>query len=60
MTEKIIGIDKIDRLLELFGSYDENVNAIQKQYGVNIVNRGEEIKITGAEENVRCAIRARG
>lgn len=58
MTEKIIGIDKIDRLLELFGSYDENVNAIQKQYGVNIVNRGEEIKITGAEENVRCAAEA--
>lgn len=52
MAEKIISIDRMDTLLNLFGNYDENVNIIQKEYNVTVLNRGDDIKITGDEENV--------
>jgi phosphate starvation-inducible PhoH-like protein len=58
MFEKMITVDKIEHLLNLFGSYDENVNLLQKEYNVSIVNRGDDIKITGTEENVNSAAKA--
>ena len=58
MFEKIITIEKIEHLLNIFGSYDENINALQKEYNVSIVNRGDDIKITGTEENVAAAAKA--
>ncbi len=58
MTEKTLRIEDAAKLIELFGSYDENVNAIQKEYSVSVVNRGEDIKITGAEENAQNALEA--
>ena len=58
MFEKIITIDKNEHLLNIFGSYDENINALQKEYNVSIVNRGDDIKITGTEENVAAAAKA--
>lgn len=52
MSEKVITIDRMEDVLSLFGNFDENVNLIQREYGVTILNRGEDIKITGDEENV--------
>ncbi|MGN0594569.1 MAG: PhoH family protein [Hominimerdicola sp.] len=52
MAEKIINVDRIETVLNLFGNYDENVNIIQREYGVVILGRGDDIKITGEEENV--------
>lgn len=52
MAEKIISVDRMDTVLSLFGNYDENVNLIQREYGVVILGRGEDIKITGDEEGV--------
>lgn len=52
MAEKIISVDRMDTVLGLFGSYDENVNLIQREYNVVILGRGEDIKITGDEEGV--------
>ncbi|MDO4945707.1 MAG: PhoH family protein [Ruminococcus sp.] len=52
MAEKIISVDRMDTVLSLFGNYDENVNLIQKEYGVVILGRGADIKITGGEEGV--------
>lgn len=50
--EKIIGFDNIDHVMNLFGSQDENVKAIEEIMGVNIVPRGTDIKIIGEEDNV--------
>ncbi len=58
MFEKTITVEAIEDMLNLFGDYDENVNSIQKEYNVVIVNRGEEIKITGTKENVEQAYKA--
>lgn len=52
MAEKIISVDRMETTANLFGSCDENLNIIQKHYSVVILSRGDDIKITGSEENV--------
>ena len=51
--EKIIAFDNIDHVMNLFGSQDENVKAIESILTVSIVPRGTEIKIIGDEEKVQ-------
>ncbi len=58
MSERIISADGIEHLLNLFGSYDENIEALQREYDVTVVNRDGGIRITGSEENVARAARA--
>lgn len=58
MIEKVVNVDKMEQILTLFGSYDENINILQRQYNVVILSRGSDIKITGAEENVLLATQA--
>ena len=58
MYERIISVDGIEHMLNLFGSYDENINSLQKEYNITIVNRGDEIKLTGDEDNVSRAAKA--
>ncbi|HPQ46111.1 MAG TPA: PhoH family protein [Clostridia bacterium] len=50
--EKTIGFDNIDHVMNLFGSQDENVRAIEEIMGVSIVPRGTDIKIIGDDDNV--------
>ena len=52
MAEKTISVDSMDTMLSLFGSYDENINLIQREYDVVVLGRGEDIKITGEEHGV--------
>ena len=52
MAEKIISVDSIETASLLFGNFDENVNQIQREYNVVVLGRGDNIKITGDEENV--------
>jgi phosphate starvation-inducible PhoH-like protein len=52
MAEKLIAVDSMETMLSLFGSYDENVNMIQREYGVAVLGRGEDIKVTGDEQGV--------
>ncbi|MFT3950822.1 MAG: PhoH family protein [Oscillospiraceae bacterium] len=58
MVENTINVDNTELLLNLFGSYDENINLIQKQYNVVLLSRGTDLKITGDEENVFNAAQA--
>lgn len=48
----------MDLVLNLFGNYDENINIIQRQFNVSVVIRGNDIKITGEENNVNKAAAA--
>ncbi len=50
--DKIISVDRIDNLITLFGSFDENVKTIEKEFSVRISNRDADIKISGNEEDV--------
>lgn len=56
--EQIINIDRMEQAVSLFGSFDENVRMIEKEYSVEIINRGGAIKITGEDINVAKAAKA--
>jgi phosphate starvation-inducible PhoH-like protein len=45
-------------MIALFGAYDENVNILQREYGVVILARGTDIRISGDEANVENAVSA--
>lgn len=58
MLEQIINVDRMEQAVSLFGSFDENIKLIEAQYGVKIVSRGSELKVSGDAENVSKAVRA--
>lgn len=58
MFEKAITVENTDDLLNIFGSFDENINLLQREYNVFIVNREDTVKITGDEQNVNAAASA--
>lgn len=58
MFEQIINVDRMEHAVSLFGSFDENVKQIEKEFGVNVISRGSELKITGDAEQVAKATRA--
>ena len=58
MADRIINVDNTEQIQDLFGPYDENLNMIQRQYGVVVISRGTEIKVSGNEENVNNACQA--
>lgn len=55
--EQVLQIAQIEQVLILFGNADQNVKMIEEHFGVNIVCRGTEIKITGESEAVSKAQR---
>lgn len=55
MSEIIINVDNIEQAITLFGNYDENINLLQKQYNVTILNRGNDIRISGNNDDVNKA-----
>lgn len=58
MFEQIINIDRMEQAVSLFGSFDENIKLIEKEFSVSVVSRGSDLKITGEPENVSAAARA--
>lgn len=58
MFEQIINIDRMEQAVSLFGSFDENIKLIEKEFSVSVVSRGSDLKITGEPENVADAARA--
>ncbi len=57
MTERTINAERMEDLIAVFGSFDENIKRIEEALGVKIVNRGSELKITGEEEAADKAVR---
>lgn len=57
MIEQIITLDAMEQALQLFGSFDENVRIIEREYGVSIISRGSDLKVMGDAENVSLAVR---
>lgn len=58
MHEQIISVDRMEQAVSLFGNFDENIKLLESHYGVKVVSRGSEIKITGEAESVSRAVRA--
>ena len=58
MTERIIGIDRLENLINVFGAFDENLHLLEKELQVSIIDRDSELHISGDEENTAYAEQA--
>ena len=57
VIERIVNAERVEDLMAIFGSFDENIRRIEEALSVTIVNRGNELKVTGDEEMVDKAVR---
>ena len=55
--ERIVNADRVDDLIAVFGSFDENIKRIEEALNVQIINRGTDMKVSGDEEAVDKAVR---
>ena len=55
--ERLVNAERVEDLITVFGSFDENTKRIEEALGVRIVNRGTELKVTGEPEAVDKAAR---
>ena len=58
MIEKVINVDRMEHIISVFGSFDENLKIIEEELGVKVADRDSELKITGEAENVMHAEQA--
>ena len=58
MFEQIINVDRMEQAVSLFGSFDENIKLIEKEFAVSVISRGSELKVAGEAENVQKGVRA--
>ena len=56
--EQRISIDRLEQAVNIFGSFDENIRLLEKEFDVTVVNREGELRVEGEEENVALAARA--
>ena len=49
MTEMTVSVERVEQIINLFGSFDENVKLIEKEYGVRVTNRDADLKISGED-----------
>ena len=57
IIERTVNAERVEDLMGVFGSFDENLKRIEDALTVSIVNRGTELKVTGDEEMVDKAVR---
>ena len=57
MIERMVNVERVEDLIAVFGSFDENIRRIEDALSVSIVNRGNELKIVGDPEAVDKAAR---
>lgn len=58
MTQRTVNVERIEDLVSVFGSFDENIRRIEEALGVTIVNRDTELKVCGEEEAADRAVKA--
>ena len=56
-VERIVNADRIEDLVAVFGSFDENIKFIEEAFGITIINRGTDLKVSGEEEAAYKAVR---
>ena len=56
-VERIVNADRVEDLVAVFGSFDENIKRIEDNLSVHIVNRGTDLKVSGEEEAADNAVR---
>ena len=51
LTQQTVSIERMEHAVSIFGSFDENIKLIEKEFSVTILTRGSEIRIQGDEES---------
>jgi phosphate starvation-inducible PhoH-like protein len=54
----MISVDRMENIISVFGSFDENIKRIEQTFGVRVTNRDTELKVSGEPEAVEQAGRA--
>ena len=55
--ERIVSVERVEDLIAVFGSFDENIKRIKEALNVQVINRGTDLRIMGSEEMVDKAVR---
>ena len=55
--ERIVNAERVEDLIVVFGSFDENIKRIEEALDVHVVNRGTDLRVSGEEEAVDKAVR---
>ena len=58
MSEKTMSVDRLENIISVFGSFDENLRLIEDDLSVRITDRNSELNISGGEENIFYAERS--
>ena len=56
--DRIITVERVEYVLSVFGSFDQNMRIIEKEYDVHVTDRDSELKISGEPEQVVAAEKA--
>lgn len=57
LVERSVNAERVEDLVTVFGSFDENIKRVEEALSVAVVNRGTELKVSGEEEAVDKAVR---
>ena len=57
MAEQIIHAERMEQIINVFGSLDENIRIIEQEFGVTVLNRDTELKVSGEDEDAQLAAR---
>ena len=57
VIERVVNAERVEDLIAVFGSFDENIRRIEDALSVHIVNRGTDLKVSGDEEMADKAVR---
>ena len=57
LTERIVNAERVEDMIAVFGSFDENIRRVEDALSVTIVTRGTDLKVSGDEEAVDKAVR---
>ena len=55
MTERTIQVDRMENIISVFGSFDQNLRIIETELGVSVTDRDDQLKIQGEAEAVMYA-----
>ena len=58
MTERTIQVDRMENIISVFGSFDQNLRILETELGVSVTDRDDQIKIQGEAEAVLYAEKA--
>ena len=56
--DRIIAVDRVEDVLSVFGSFDQNLRIIESELGVKVLDRDDKIHICGEAEDVMLAEKA--